>query len=139
MSGPAGDDRLERGRALARRHLGDDVIERWRELSADMEELTSAFGFADLWGRPGLGRRDRAIVAMAITATLRAHGQLGWHVRGALGAGVSADEVREVLIAVAGLAGFPAAWSALEVAEPILAEAEAEAAGPQGGSGGGAA
>jgi len=124
MSG-AGGDRLERGRAHARRHLGDDVIERWRSVSPDMEELTSAFAFADLWSRPGLGRRDRSIVAMAITATLRAEPQLGWHVRGALGAGVTPDEVREVLIAVAGLAGFPAAWTALEVAEPILREHEA--------------
>ena len=133
MSGAAGDDRLERGRELARRHLGEGVIERWREVSPDLEELTSAFGFADLWGRPGLGRRDRSMVAMAVTATLRAHAQLGWHVRGALGAGVTPDEVREVLIAVAGLAGFPAAWSALEVAEPILAEG----AGSAGRGGGG--
>jgi 4-carboxymuconolactone decarboxylase len=129
MSGPGGDDRLERGRALARLQLGEDVIDRWRELSPDLEELTSGFGFGDLWSRPGLGRRDRAIVAMAITATLRAHTQLGWHVRAALGAGVTPDEVREVLIAVAGLAGFPAAWSAIETAEPILAEHAAGAAG----------
>jgi len=120
----SGGDRLERGRELARRHLGDEVVERWRSVSPDMEELTSAFAFTDLWGRPGLGRRERSIVAMAITATLRAEPQLGWHVRGALGAGVTPDEVREVLIAVAGLAGFPAAWTALEVAEPILREHE---------------
>ncbi len=69
---------------------------------------------------------------MAITATLRAHAQLEWHVRGALGAGVTPDEVREVLIAVAGLAGFPAAWSALEAAEPILAGHEAGDAGGGG-------
>jgi alkylhydroperoxidase/carboxymuconolactone decarboxylase family protein YurZ len=134
MSAAGGDDRLERGRALARLHLGEDIINRWRELHPDLEELTSGFGFGDLWSRPGLGRRDRAIVAMAITATLRAHTQLGWHVRGALGAGVTPDEVREVLIAVAGLAGFPAAWSALETAEPILAEH-----GAGGGGEGGAA
>jgi 4-carboxymuconolactone decarboxylase len=126
MSGPAGDERLERGRELARRHLGDDVVERWRGLSPDLEELTSGFGFGELWSRPGLGRRDRAIVAMAVTAALRASSQLEWHVRGALRAGVTPDEVREVLIAVAGLAGFPAAWSALEAAEPILAERAAE-------------
>jgi 4-carboxymuconolactone decarboxylase len=135
MSGPAGDDRLERGRELARRHLGENVVERWRELSGDLEELTSAFGFGDLWSRPGLGRRDRSLVAMAVTATLRAHPQLAWHVRGALGAGVTPAEVREALIAVAGLAGLPAAWSALEVAEPIIAEREAV----DGEDGGGAA
>jgi alkylhydroperoxidase/carboxymuconolactone decarboxylase family protein YurZ len=128
-----GDDRLERGRELARRHLGDGTVERWRAISPDLEELTSAFGFGDLWSRPGLGRRDRSIVALAVTATLRAGPQLGWHVRGALGAGVTPAEVREVLIAVSGLAGFPAAWSALEVAEPILAEHEGRAAGEAGG------
>ena len=128
MSGPAGDERLDRGRELARLHLGEDVIERWRAVSPDMEEL-SASAFADLWGRPGLSRRDRSIVAMAVTATLRAESQLGWHVRGALGAGVTPDEVREVLIAVSGLAGGPAAWTALEVATPILDEHETRSDG----------
>ncbi len=126
MTAPTDDDRLERGRELAERHLGEGVIERWRAVSPDLEELTSAFGFGDLWSRPGLSRRDRSIVAMTVTATLRAEPQLGWHVRGALGAGVSPDEVREVLIAIAGLAGFPASWTALEVAEPILRQYEAE-------------
>ncbi len=129
MTSPGADERLDRGRELAERHLGEGVVERWRAVSPDLEELTSAFGFADLWGRPGLARRDRAIVAMAVTATLRAEPQLGWHIRGALRAGVSPDEVREVLIAIAGLAGFPAAWTAMEVAGPILAEHEAGAAG----------
>jgi len=127
MTTPADDARLARGRELAQLHLGEGVTERWRAVSPDMEELTSAFGFGDLWSRPGLSRRDRSIVAMAITATLRAEAQLGWHVRGALGAGVTPGEVREVLIATSGLAGFPAAWTALEVAEPILREFEAGA------------
>lgn len=126
MTAPTNDDRLERGRTLAELHLGEGVTERWRAVSPDLEELTSAFGFGDLWSRPGLSRRDRSIVAMTVTATLRAEPQLGWHVRGALGAGISPDEVREVLIAIAGLAGFPASWTALEVAEPILREHEAQ-------------
>lgn len=132
------DDRLERGRELARRYLSPDTIERWRATSPDLEELTSGI-FADVWARPALGLRDRALIALAICATLRAHPQLAWHVRGALGAGLSPEEIREALIAVAGLAGFPAAWSALEVAEPILSEAEGES-GPGGappGPGGG--
>jgi 4-carboxymuconolactone decarboxylase len=113
------DERLERGRELARRYLGPETTARWSATSEDLERLTSGL-FADVWARPALGLRERALIAMAISATLRAHTQLGWHVRGALGAGVGPDEVRETLIAVAGLAGFPAAWSALEVAEPIL-------------------
>ena len=118
----AEDDRLERGRELARRYMGDDTIARWRATSPDLEELTSRFGFGELWSRPGLGLRDRAMLAVAITATLRALPQLAWHVRGALEVGVTPEEIREAVIFVAGLAGFPAAWSALEVVEEVLAE-----------------
>ena len=118
----ADDERLERGRELARRYMGDETIARWRSTSPDMEELTSRFAFGDIWTRPGLGMRDRAMIALAITATLRAHPQLAWHVRGALGVGVTPVEIRETMVMVAGLAGFPAAWSALEVAEDVLSE-----------------
>ena len=117
----ADDQRLERGRELAKGYMGGDTIERWRAISPDLEELTAA-GFGDLWGRPALGLRDRAMIAVAVTATLRAHSQLAWHARGALGAGVSPDELRETVIAVAGLAGFPAAWSAMEIVVDVLAE-----------------
>ena len=123
----ADDERLERGRELARRYMGDDTIARWRATSPDLEELTSRFAFGDVWSRSGLGVRDRAMLAVAITATLRAHPQLAWHVRGALGVGVSPDEIRETIIFVAGLAGFPAAWSAMEVAEEVLAEGGGQA------------
>jgi 4-carboxymuconolactone decarboxylase len=111
---------LERGRRLAREHLGDEVTERWGGVSPDLEELTARF-FGEVWGRPGLPRRERSIVAMAATASLRAAPQLAWHVRGALRAGVTPEEVREVMIAVAGFAGFPAAWQAIEVAEEVMA------------------
>jgi alkylhydroperoxidase/carboxymuconolactone decarboxylase family protein YurZ len=124
------DARLEAGRELARRYFGEDVVERWRELSPALEEITSRFAFGDVWTRPELGIRDRAMIAVACTAALRAHAQLGWHARGALRSGLTPDEIRETIIAVAGFAGFPAAWSGLEAVEPILREAGP--AGPEG-------
>ena len=118
----ADDEQLERGRELARRYMGDDTIARWRATSPDLEEITSRFAFGEVWTRGALGLRDRAMIAMAVTTALRAHPQLAWHARGALRAGMSPDEIRETIISVAGLAGFPAAWSALEVVEDVLAE-----------------
>lgn len=125
------DERLARGRAAADAHLGEGATAGWRERSPAMEELTSGF-FGEVWGRPGLGRRERAIVAMAATATLRAGPQLAWHIRGALRAGVTPDEVREVMMAVTGFAGFPAGWQATEVAEEVIAEHLADGDGAGG-------
>jgi 4-carboxymuconolactone decarboxylase len=116
------DDRLAAGRELARRYFGDDVPERWAELSPDLADLTVRFAFGDLWARPGLALRDRSLIAIAVLAALRAHAQLEWHVRGGLRAGLAPDEIREAIMGVSGLAGFPAAWSALEVAEAVLAD-----------------
>ena len=121
MSPSEADDRLAAGRELARRYFGEDVPERWAELSPDLADLTARFAFGDLWARPGLPLRDRSLIAIAVLATLRAHPQLEWHVRGGLRAGLTPDEIREAIMGVSGLAGFPAAWSALEVAEGVLA------------------
>jgi hypothetical protein len=48
------DARLEAGRQLARRYFGEGVVERWREISPDLEETTSRFAFGDIWTRPAL-------------------------------------------------------------------------------------
>ena len=88
-----------------------------------MEELTSAFGFGDLWSRPGL--------AGATARWWRWHhghppGAPRW--AGTCGGAARRGDARRGARGAdrrSGLAGFPAAWTALEVAEPILAEHEA--------------
>lgn len=121
------DDRVEAGRRLAREYFGSDAPADWEALSPDLARMTADFAFGQVWSRPTLELRERALIALAITATLRADHQLTWHVQGGLRAGLSPDEIREALITVAGLAGFPAAWNALAVAEPLLREHEAGA------------
>lgn len=117
------DDRQIRGRELAERYFGSGVPDEWREVSPDLAELTEGFAFGDLWSRPGLGLRDRALIAVAVTAAIRAEPQLAWHIRGAQRVGVTPDEIREAIIAITGFAGFPASWNGLRVAEAVIAEA----------------
>ena len=119
-AGDPEDRRLEAGRELARRYFGADVPDRWAEVSPDFADLTARFAFGDLWARPGLPLRDRSLIAIVVLTALRAHPQLEWHVRGGLRSGLSPDEIREAVMSVSGLAGFPASWSALEVVERIL-------------------
>lgn len=116
-----GDDARRRGADLARRYFGEGVPEEWAGVSPDLAAMTESFAFGDLWSRPGLPLRDRSLIAIAVLAALRAEHQLGWHVRGGLRAGLSPDEIREAVMAVSGLAGFPAAWTGIRVVEAVLA------------------
>lgn len=118
------DERAERGRDLAERYFGPGVPDEWRSVSPDLAALTESFAFGDLWSRPGLPLRDRSLIAIAVLVSLRAERQLAWHVRGGLRAGLTPDEIREAVMAVSGLAGFPAAWNGLRVVEGVLGETD---------------
>jgi 4-carboxymuconolactone decarboxylase len=115
--------RHQAGTALAEAYFGPDVPGEWREISPDLAELTESAALGAIWTRPGLALRDRALVAVGMTAVLGAQGQLAWHTRGALRSGVTPQEIREVVIQAAGLAGYPAAWNAMRTVAPILDEA----------------
>lgn len=118
------DARAERGRELAERYFGPGVPDEWRSVSPDLAAMTESFAFGDLWRRPGLPLRDRSLIAIAVLASLRAGHQLAWHVRGGLRAGLGRGEIREAVMAVSGLAGFPAASNGIRVVESVLAESD---------------
>lgn len=111
------DDRRLRGRELAQAYFGDEVPDEWREISADLAELTESAALGAIWTRPGLELRDRALLAVGMTAALGALPQLAWHTRGALRVGLTPVEIREAVIQAA---GFPAAWEAMRTVVPIL-------------------
>jgi len=114
------DERHLRGRELAQAYFGDDVPDEWRAVSAELAELTESAAFGAIWTRPGLELRDRALLAVGMTAALGALPQLAWHTRGALRAGVTPLEIREAVIQAVGFAGFPAGWNAMRTVVPIL-------------------
>jgi len=78
----------------------------------------SAFG--DIWTRPGLPVRDRSMITVAVLAALGQPDELRSHLAGALSAGVSREEIVEILMHVSIYAGVPAAGSALRVAADVL-------------------
>ncbi|MGA1370526.1 MAG: carboxymuconolactone decarboxylase family protein, partial [Pseudomonadales bacterium] len=69
----------------------------------------------NLWSRPELSRRDRSLIVVAFLATQGAREELLSHVRGALQHGVLRSEVEEVVLQVAGYAGFPMAMQASRI------------------------
>jgi 4-carboxymuconolactone decarboxylase len=81
-----------------------------------------------VWGRPGLPRRTRSLLNLALLGALGHHEELKLHLRGALRNGVSEAEIGEVFLQLAVYAGVPAANTAFRIAKEVLKEVAAEAA-----------
>lgn len=122
-------ERHEQGMAVRRAVLGDAHVDRaiagTDELTADFQDLITRYAWGDIWSRPGLDRRTRSCLTLAVLATLHHDEELAMHVRAALRNGVSTDEIKEVLLHVAVYAGVPAANRAFKVARDALGRDDA--------------
>ena len=96
--------------------------------NGEFQEFITRTAWNDIWNRPGLVRRERSIIVLAIAASLGAWGEFRIHVRGAINNGLSRDEIKEVLLQTAIYAGVPAANHAFKEAASVFADMEAEAA-----------
>ena len=117
---------IERGMQIRREVLGDEHVDRAEarkdEFTGDFQELITRYAWGDVWARPGLDRRSRSIATLAALVSLRAEGEIAMHVRAALRNGLSADEIKEVILHCAIYAGVPAANAAFAIAQGVIAE-----------------
>ena len=106
--------------------LGDEHVERASAgagaFGEPFQELITGYAWGAIWSRPGLDRRIRSAITLAVLTSLRAENELGMHVRAALRNGLSAEEIAEVLLHTAVYAGVPAANAAFAVAQRVLRE-----------------
>src|SRR3546814_5843811 len=65
----------------------------------------SAWG--DVWSRPGLDRRTRSMLTLALLTALGHEHELGMHVRAAVRNGLTPEQIGEVLLHSAVYAGVP--------------------------------
>lgn len=114
------------GSQLRRAVLGDAHVDRAAALttpfSADFQDLITRHAWGDVWSRPGLDRRTRSLLTVALLAALGHDEELGLHVRAAVTNGVTTEEIAEVLLHTSVYAGVPAANSAFAVAQRVLGE-----------------
>jgi 4-carboxymuconolactone decarboxylase len=117
--------RLEQGQQVRREVLGPDYVDqaqgRADEFTAPFQDLLVRYAWGDIWSRPGLDRRSRSMVTLAVLAALGQEHELALHVRGAKRNGLSDNEIQEVLLHCAIYAGVPAANRAFAVAHDALA------------------
>lgn len=104
-------------------HAGERVIDSLKDIAPDLGRYIIEFGFGDIYSRPALDLKSREIaVVAALTALGNAAPQLKVHINGALNVGCSKEEVIEVIIQMAGYAGFPAALNGMTVAKEVFKE-----------------
>lgn len=116
---------FDEGMRVRREVLGDEHVDRAvanaDAFTADFQDFITRYAWGEVWTRPGLDRRARSCVTLAVLAALGHEHELAMHVRAALRNGVTAEEIKEVLLQVGVYAGVPAANRAFAVAQPILA------------------
>lgn len=112
-------ERIERGRSmmhLVSREMGASMIDRLSRVAPDFEELLLGFAFADVWSRPTLTLRERALVRLAALAALGApSGATRANIDSAFEVGLELDEVSECFVQTIPYVGFPQVIAALDI------------------------
>ena len=123
------DPTLEQGMAVRRQVLGDEHVDRANAgktpFTEDFQDFITRYAWGGIWTRPGLDRRVRSCITVAMLVALGRQEELAMHVRAALRNGVTRDELREVLLQTAVYAGVPAANTAFAIANRTLEEMDA--------------
>lgn len=117
-------DAYERGMRVRREVLGDDYVDRaiarTTSLTEDFQDLITRYAWGEIWSRPGLDRRTRSCITLTALVALGHHAELAMHIRSALRNGLTADEIKEVLLQAAVYCGVPAANAAFAIAQEVL-------------------
>jgi 4-carboxymuconolactone decarboxylase len=117
---------FDKGLQIRRQVLGDDYVDaalkNADEFSRPMQELVTQYCWGDVWGRPGLEKKTRSFLNLAMLAALNRPHELKIHIRGALNNGVNKEEIAEVFLQVAIYCGVPAAIDSFRVAKEVFKE-----------------
>jgi 4-carboxymuconolactone decarboxylase len=107
----------------------DQAIKTADPFSLPLQEFVTQVAWGDVWNRPGLPRRDRSLLVLAMLVALNRPHELKLHLRGALNNGVTREEIREAFLQAAVYCGAPAAMDAFRTAREVFAALDAEAGG----------
>lgn len=88
----------------------------------DFQDLITRYAWGEIWTRDGLARRDRSLVTLTALIARGHHEELAMHVRAARANGLSADEIKEVILQTAIYCGVPAANTAFRIAQQALTD-----------------
>jgi 4-carboxymuconolactone decarboxylase len=113
-----------RGLALRKALFGEATVEKRMTAAGPfgqpLQDMINGYAYGDLWQRPGLSPKLRSLTMVAMMAAVGRPNELRVHLNGARKNGVTADEVREVLLQVALYCGLPLSIEAHTIAHEVF-------------------
>ena len=116
--------RYDEGMKTRRSVLGDAHVDRTlknrTKFNEPFQELITRYAWGEIWNRPGLPKKTRSLLTLAMLVALNRGEEFRMHVKAALGMGVSREEIQELLLQTAVYCGVPAANAAFHAAEEVF-------------------
>jgi len=120
---------FEKGLKVRREVLGAEYVDKSlanaNEFTQAFQDITTEWCWGYAWTRPGLDRKTRSMLNLAMLTALNRSPEIKLHVRGALSNGVTVEEIKEVLLHATVYCGIPAGLDAFKAANEVLKEAGA--------------
>ena len=100
----------------------DGSLARANDFMMAFQRITTEWCWGYAWTRPGLERKTRSMLNLAMLTALNRPAEIKLHVKGALNNGVSVEEIKEILLQATVYCGIPAGLDAFKVANQVLEE-----------------
>lgn len=117
-------DTFEKGMLVRRAVLGDTHVNGAEtsktDFDADFQTFITEGAWGSVWSRPGLTRRERSLITIALLAAAGHDEEVAMHVKATVNTGASPADIKEALLHVAVYAGVPAANRAFKIAKREL-------------------
>ena len=119
-------DRYNRGLAVRREVLGSEYVDKSIQGADDftrpLQEYVTESAWGAIWTRPGLSRKTRSLLNLAMLTALNRPHEIKLHINGALNNGVTKDEIMEVFLQTAVYCGVPASIDSFRLAREVFKE-----------------
>ena len=116
----------EKGLAVRRAVLGKEYVDKAiadaDDFTQPLQELVTEYCWGSIWTRPGLSRKTRSLINLAMLTALNRPHEVKLHLRGALNNGCKKEEIMEVLLQTAIYCGVPAAVDSFRIAKEVFQE-----------------
>ena len=118
------EETFDQGMKVRREVLGEQHVDKAEkkkdDFTEEFQELITRYAWGEIWTRPGLERKTRSCITLAMMIALHREDEFKLHVKAALNNGLSRDEIKEVVLQSAIYAGVPAANSAFHWAQDVF-------------------